>query len=198
MKYKSLKALLLATTLASSSSAMAGNLLDWFSFPYFGVSKSLSSGLGSTDAGDRIVGEPAQNSSDLGLILGTAWFDRFSTEFRILNLAAYSESLDQQLSERGSEETALSEVSALYYFRESGPLDSPDKRKSVSPFVRLGLGSINGESIEFGLNTSGKDYLTVGMGVDLTAGGIAGLRAEALALHDDFLFATLSLFIKFD
>ncbi len=200
-----LKALLLVLGISISNSLFAGNLArlgkltEWTSM-YFGVTHSQSSGLGSRNINDLSLNHDDYAEAGKGLVLGTAWFDRFSTEFRILDLANYSDSsiADLNDSQTVQPDFRMAEVSALYYMGQDGSLDHYSKRNSVSPFVRLGLASVSPDTLEFGLGTSGNDYLSIGAGVDLMVLGLLGIRAEVQTLHADYVFGAVSLFINFD
>lgn len=203
-----LQAALIAICLVSSHSALAGKFSDLFFSTYGGFSQSQASGFGLKEVRDGSVEPRSSITAGTGLLLGTHWFDRLSTEFRIISMEGFTASSAGDQFRQSNNELAgssslrsdlrLNEVSALYYFGQKGSLDHYSQRNRISPFVRLGLGNLNTDSSEFGLFTDGDDYLTVGAGVDMAVFDRVGLRAEVNALHADYLFGTISFVIGFN
>ena len=173
---------------------------------YIGFLLGNSTGIGELNVSRISDAENHNNTRAYGLYYGRSWTQALDTEFRVMNLGNFPVGLNEfttvALSPNGGETLLsnvwLTDVSAVYHFMQKNGSDRFTKRRYFSPFLRLGLGSVSDAPDEFGLFAEGNNYLSLGLGMDITGGGALGLRAEVLALHTDYVNASIALSLRFD
>lgn len=196
---------LLVLTIFQTSPAKADKLYAG-DRSYIGILMGNSAGIGNLDV-SRIpnVGNN-NNTRSYGLYYGRSWTQALDTEFRVMNLDNFPVGLNEfttvALLPNGGEtllsDVWLTDVSAVYHFMQKNGSDRYTKRRNFSPFLRLGLSSVSDVPDEFGLFTQGSNYLSLGLGMDITSGGALGLRMEVLALHADYVNASIALSLRFN
>ena len=196
---------LLVLAIFQTSPAQAGKLSAGDK-SYIGFLLGNSTGIGDLDVSRIPDAENNNRTRGYGFYYGRSWTQAIDTEFRVMNLGNLPVGLNEittvALLPNGGEtlfsNVWLTDVSAVYHFTQNNGSDRYTKRRYFSPFLRLGLGNVSDAPDGFGLVAEGRNYLTLGLGMDITGGGALGLRMELLALHADYVNAAIAMSLRFN
>ena len=152
-----------------------------------------------------------ENNADIGLVFGYSLDEQFDIEVRLMRPGSLIPGLDEGIDGSTPPERNdfiftnqfLTEVGLVYRFTDRTCRSGANcsnflfNRRLLSPFVRLGFGTISNESLFFESDSEPRGFASAGLGLDINSGGTLGARFEVHALTANVVSANFSLIMRY-